>query len=152
MRIFASFMQLARHIYHAAKPRPIYPNVHSTAQIAGDLIISSPEHLYVGEDCSIAAGSVILNGSIGRFIMKKWSFAARELLVIGGNHMPVIGMPLIKVTDEIKTKLDIDHKYSAPIVVEEDVWLGARVTLLAGVHVGSGAIIAAGSVVTHSVP
>lgn len=38
------------------------------------------------------------------------------------------------------------------IVVEDDVWIGARVTILDGVRVGRGAVIAAGSVVTHDVP
>lgn len=39
-----------------------------------------------------------------------------------------------------------------PVVIENDVWIGARVTILPGVHVGSGSIIAAGSVVTKDVP
>jgi len=38
------------------------------------------------------------------------------------------------------------------IVVEDDVWIGARVTILDGVRVGRGAVIAAGAVVTHDVP
>jgi len=38
------------------------------------------------------------------------------------------------------------------IVVEDDVWIGARVTVLDGVHIGRGAVIAAGAVVTHDVP
>ncbi len=38
------------------------------------------------------------------------------------------------------------------ILVEDDVWLGAGVTLLDGVRVGQGAVVAAGSVVTKDVP
>ena len=51
----------------------------------------------------------------------------------------------------MKAELDVNHHYSKDVVVDEDVWLGARVTLLPGVHIGRGAIIAAGSVVTRSV-
>ncbi len=40
----------------------------------------------------------------------------------------------------------------AGIVVEDDVWLGSGVLLLDGVHVGRGAVVAAGSVVTSDVP
>lgn len=38
-----------------------------------------------------------------------------------------------------------------PIVIEDDVWIGARVIILPGVRVGRGSIIGAGSVVTHDV-
>ena len=38
-----------------------------------------------------------------------------------------------------------------PIVIEDDVWIGARVIILPGVRVGKGSIIGAGSVVTHDV-
>ncbi len=39
----------------------------------------------------------------------------------------------------------------APPVVEHDVWIGAHASILPGVRIGSGAIVAANSVVTHSV-
>lgn len=40
----------------------------------------------------------------------------------------------------------------APIVVEDDVWLGANVVVLRGVRIGRGAIIGANAVVTRDVP
>jgi virginiamycin A acetyltransferase len=39
-----------------------------------------------------------------------------------------------------------------PIVVEDDVWIGTNALILSGVTIGKGAIVAAGSIVTHSVP
>lgn len=39
-----------------------------------------------------------------------------------------------------------------PVVIGDDVWIGDRVLILAGVHVGQGAIIGGGSVVTKDVP
>lgn len=38
------------------------------------------------------------------------------------------------------------------IKVDEDVWIGVGSTILDGVHIGKGAIVAAGSVVTKDVP
>jgi len=38
------------------------------------------------------------------------------------------------------------------VVLEGDVWLGARVTVLPGVRMGRGSVAAAGAVVTRSVP
>ncbi len=41
---------------------------------------------------------------------------------------------------------------SKPVLIERDVWIGAGVTILKGVHVGEQAVIAAGAVVTKDVP
>ena len=41
---------------------------------------------------------------------------------------------------------------SAPIVIEDDVWIGARYQILKGVHIGARSIIAAGSVVVSDIP
>lgn len=38
------------------------------------------------------------------------------------------------------------------ITIDDDVWIGFRSTILSGVHIGQGAVIAAGSVVTKDVP
>lgn len=38
------------------------------------------------------------------------------------------------------------------IIIDDDVWIGQRATILSGVHIGQGAIIAAGAVVTKDVP
>lgn len=44
-----------------------------------------------------------------------------------------------------------EDRLGAPIVIEENVWIGTRAILLKGVHVGTGAVVAAGAVVTHDV-
>lgn len=55
-------------------------------------------------------------------------------------------------------RLDLpkDNSYSAAskgdIVVDDDVWIGYRATILSGVHIGQGAVIGAGAVVTKDVP
>jgi galactoside O-acetyltransferase len=40
---------------------------------------------------------------------------------------------------------------SAPVVIEDDVWLGANAVVLPGIRIGKGAIVGAGAVVTHDV-
>lgn len=47
---------------------------------------------------------------------------------------------------------DLPRVYSAPVVIEDDVWISFGVTILRGVRIGKGSVIAAGSVVTHDVP
>lgn len=44
------------------------------------------------------------------------------------------------------------YKKTAPIVIHDNVWIGTRTTILKGVTIGEGAIVAAGAVVTKNVP
>ena len=43
-------------------------------------------------------------------------------------------------------------QFSASVTIEDDVWIGGQVTILPGVTIGRGSVIAAGAVVTASVP
>jgi len=44
------------------------------------------------------------------------------------------------------------HGVPRPVVLEQGVWLGARVTVLKGVTIGRGSVIGAGSVVVSDIP
>lgn len=39
-----------------------------------------------------------------------------------------------------------------PVIVHDDAWIGANVSILRGVSIGKGAVIGAGAVVTHDIP
>jgi acetyltransferase-like isoleucine patch superfamily enzyme len=39
-----------------------------------------------------------------------------------------------------------------PIIVDDEAWLGYGALILDGVHIGTGAVIGAGSVVTKEIP
>lgn len=41
---------------------------------------------------------------------------------------------------------------SAPVILEENVWLATRVIVLPGVTIGANSVVGAGSVVTHDIP
>lgn len=43
-------------------------------------------------------------------------------------------------------------KVSAPIVIERNVWVGARATIMKGVHIGQDSVIGLGSIIRKSVP
>jgi galactoside O-acetyltransferase len=44
------------------------------------------------------------------------------------------------------------RRFSEPIVIGDKVWIGSNVVVLPGVRIGYGAVIGAGSVVTHDIP
>ena len=45
-----------------------------------------------------------------------------------------------------------DKPMTMPIVIGDHVWIGAKVTIVKGVSIGEGAVVAAGAVVTKDVP
>ncbi len=52
--------------------------------------------------------------------------------------------------------VDVDERYDyithAPIVIEDDVWIGAAATIAPGVTIGRGSVVGAGAVVAEDVP
>ena len=112
-------------------------------------VCACPEKIYMYENTNIyehAKFIISQKGEKGKFIMKKNSGSAEGLTVITGNHHRGEGV-LFK---ELMSKRAADE--DKDIIVEEDVWIGANVTLLAGVRVGRGATLGAGAVCTKSIP
>jgi len=103
------------------------------------------------ETAKLKRDNVIMNGR-AKFIMKKWSGAAEQLMIITGNHLFIPGVKGIDVSDQMKDEQDIEHEFDKDVIVDEDVWLGARVTILAGVHIGRGCSIGSGTVLRKSTP
>lgn len=63
---------------------------------------------------------------------------ANNLVIVDHDHIIKDGA----VSGELKSK---------PIVIGDNVWVGANVTILKGVKIGDGAVIAAGAVVNKNV-
>lgn len=112
-------------------------------------VCACPEKIYLYENTNIYEHAKFIispKGDNGKFIMMKNSGSAEGLTVITGNHHREVcalfkELMFTRAADEDKD-----------IIVEEDVWIGANVTLLAGVKLGRGCTIGAGAVCTKSVP
>ncbi len=89
----------------------------------------------------------------------------RRSVTLGADSGIIIGDNVI-ISDFVSL-ISADHNYSdphkliseqglkiedKPIVIEDNVWIGEKATILKRVHVGKGAIIGAGAVVTKDVP
>lgn len=74
----------------------------------------------------------------------------RSGLVIGDNVSISEGVLLITLEHDPNSPMF--ETRGGPIVIEDYVFIGTRVTLLPGVTIGRGAIVAAGAVVTKDVP
>lgn len=142
--------RFARYILSFWKDQK-YPFIDKTAQLNFNSRVFDPNNIIMEELTNISEGAYIMN-TRAKFIMKKYSGAAFGLTVITGNHISVPGKHHKQINDIIKNEYDINHDEDQDVIVDEDVWIGARTILLRGVHLGRGCIVGAGSVVRRSVP
>ncbi len=113
------------------------------------LVINSAikKYSYIGRN------SIVQNASIGSFCS-----IANDVFIGLGTHPTTLfsTSPLFyRVSNTFGVKLiERDDGFSEyqPINIGNDVWLGARATVMDGVTIGDGAIIAANAVVTKDVP
>lgn len=91
-------------------------------------------------------------GSEGLSIGSYCSIAGKVVFILGGEHRmdTVSTYPFAR---HVFGKMDnADEATKGKIIIDDDVWIGHGVILLSGVHVGQGAVIGAGSVVSKDIP
>ncbi len=72
---------------------------------------------------------------------------------IGDEVMIAPSVTLTTTGHPVHPHLRVDfRRFSEPIVIEDKVWIGSNCVVLPGVRIGYGAVIGAGSVVTHDIP
>ena len=100
-------------------------------RVSPDLIAGA--HSFVNEGCRIWP-----NVELGRYVM-----LGPNVAIVGGDHLfDKPGVPMVfSGRAELKKT-----------TIEEDAWLGYGVTVITGVRIGRGAIVAACAVVTKDVP
>ncbi len=113
----------------------------------GDKVRIRAIHLPV-ELASMPGGTLTIGDKT--FINSGVSICAQQSVTIGKN-CAIGNMSLIMDTDFHTPGDHTRWPEARPVVLEDDVWLGARVTVLKGVTIGHGAVVAAGAVVTKDV-
>lgn len=107
----------------------------STSAISRNVDLRSPYRISIGAYTNINKDTV-LDGRGG--------------LIIGNN------VDVAQETNIWTEQHDYnDSQYKAvckEVIIEDYVWLASRVTILPGVHIGRGAVVASGAVVTKDVP
>ncbi|WP_448760046.1 sugar O-acetyltransferase [Actinomyces oricola] len=112
---------------------------------AGDMVWFEPPihvaygvHTHVGTRVYANAGLMLIDDSpitIGNGVM----FGPHVTITTAGHP----------VHPEVRPH---GEQFSAPVIIEDDVWVGGNVTILPGIRIGRGSVIAAGAVVTANVP
>ena len=105
------------------------------------------EHLRVDHNVSIGVECRFLCTRADIIIRDHVMIGPRVTVITGNHRIDIPGKYMIDVTDQEKREED-----DQPVIFEGDNWIGANAIILKGVTVGRGAVIAAGAVVTKSVP
>ena len=131
-------------LHYYMKPNPSkfgYFGKNASIGIPADL--KKQENIFLYDFARIGPKSTIMTSGNGKFIMKRGCLCSESLVVVVSNHRQCIGKYLNSNNE--------DAVYG-DVIVDEDVWIGVNVTLLAGVHIGRGSIIGACSVVSKDIP
>lgn len=147
-----TFYSQAQVFNHAADPSLIV--IDTNTNVRGNILVFNyGGKITIGKNCYIGEGTNIWSGdkiSIGNNVL-----ISHNVNIVDTNSHELNS---IERTDRYtqlikygpwKDKGSID---TAPIKIEDYVWISFNVIILKGVTIGEGAIVAAGSVVTKDVP
>lgn len=105
------------------------------------------ENIYLGNDISINEDAIFLSTRAKVIIGDHVMFGPKVTIITGDHRIDILGRYMSTITESEKLKENDED-----VVFEGDNWIGSNVTILKGVHIGEGAIVASGAVVTKDVP
>jgi acetyltransferase-like isoleucine patch superfamily enzyme len=161
-------IRLIKLIYYKIRYWGRHVYIHNSANIG--IHSSFIEYNKIGKNsyfkgvmdrCSYIASNSSIIGKVGQFCS-----IGSDVQVITGRHpisgfvstSPVFyssrnqtGKSFVRESKFIEFKY-ADSKNRYPVVIESDVWIGARSSIVEGTTISVGAVILAGSVVIHDIP
>jgi acetyltransferase-like isoleucine patch superfamily enzyme len=163
-------------------PEPIPPNVDfgegfycESAQVFKKMLSNKPHAVVFGDHVSVYAGcsfAIQRNGhcTVGNFTLLNGAIVMSEELVEIGSHCLIswgVGIadsdfhplePAQRLIDSqalapfFKNRPPRPKLKTAPVKIGNNVWIGMNAVILKGVSIGDNSVVAAGAVVTKSVP
>lgn len=115
---------------------------NSLLQVNGGFSVFYGGDIILFKNAKLVLGSGFFNSNV--------KIRCTEEITIG-NNVAISHDVTIMDSDAHEIK-DDDYQKTKPIHIGNHVWIGTRATILKGVTIGDGSIIAAGSVVTKNVP
>jgi len=100
-------------------------------RLNGDPAITIGKNFYMNSGCHLL-GEI----TIGDDVM-----IGPKTVIWGRDHGMALGQPM-----------RMQPHSKRPVSIGDDVWIGANVTILKGINIGDGAVVAAGAVVVRDVP
>lgn len=114
--------------------------IGTNVRILPGLRLTNPEKIRIGSNCSFNYNVFIAGG--GDVTIGDWVGFGPDAKIWSVNHR----------FDDPDTPWQEQGWVRKPVMIADDVWVGANVFIMPGVTIGRGAILSAGSVVNKSIP
>lgn len=109
---------------------------------------------------SVIEDYAIINNAVGEIIIGNHTRIGLGNTIIGpvmiGNNVILAQNVVISALnhnfEDVLTTINQQGVKTDQIIIENNVWIGANSTILAGVHIGEHVVVGAGSVVTKDIP
>ena len=124
-------------------------------------VITRPQYISLAERVvleqevflKVVADDAHLNIGPYTFLGKGVEIDCHTHIEIGEHTLLAPGSFITDHSHDIAASKRVDQQpcQSKPVIIGNDVWIGANAVVLPGVHIGEGAVVGAGAVVTHDV-
>lgn len=136
------------HDFNATRPR----ETAERERLLRALLGAVGEHVWIEPPLRVAYGN---NLFIGSHVYVNFGLTVVDDVEVrvGDRVMFAPNVTITATGHPVHPELRADGtQFSAPVVIEDDVWIGAGVIILPGVTIGRGSVVGAGAVVTGNVP
>ena len=111
-------------------------------------------------DYSVIESFACINNAVGDVIIGDHTRIGLHNTIIGpvtiGSHVNLAqGITVTALNHNFKDpdkRIDEQGVSKAPVIIEDDIWIGANAVILPGVTIGNHSVVAAGAVVTKDIP
>ena len=128
--------------YKFCRPSYLSMGDGATLEASGTFSVGDNAYVIIRKNVALRLGSGYINSNA--------QIVCDKSITIG-NQVAIADGVLIRDSDDHDICYE-GYEKTAPVVIGDHVWIGHRATILKGVTIGDGAIIAAGAVVTKDVP
>lgn len=141
-RVYLQGLKLLHYANYSHVSQKRLATIGRGVALAPNVSITNGERVTIGDGAHIGARCHLWAGNTtGQVIIGPKALFGPEVFLTASNYQLTPGKAIVdQDTDE------------ADVIIGAGTWLGARVMVMAGVSIGDGAVVGAGSIVTRSIP
>lgn len=133
-------LELLPHFIRIGVYRLLFKHIGSNVLIDYKTYFRYPSKIFIGNDTSINRGCELYCAHLAEggtiTIGNNCALGPNVKILAGGHDYSTLEIPVV----------------AGPVLIDDHVWIGANVTVLPGVHIGEGAVIGAGALVSRDIP